>query len=179
MTVEDKIKRAALIVIGSVPVNWFQTISVDNGKALVDAYNKMPELAPSYPVPFTTFLLYMVRKHGITNKILWVGNVMECMPAFVATYPEMRETARATTELDAANMQAEFDAFGSLENCIVKPKLAISPIYRYLVAQDTNMDILLTEDDRLKAINQLRENPYFYLEYPEYQNLMPITWEEL
>jgi hypothetical protein len=175
MNVEDKIKRAAIIVIGSVPINWFQ----NTNNALTNAYNNMPELAPSYPVPFTTFLLYIVRKHGITNKILWASSVIDCIPTFVATYPEMKEIARTTTELDAANMQAEFEAFGSLENCIVKPKLAISPIYRYLVAQDTNMDILLTEDDRLKAINQLRENPYFYLEYPEYQNLMPITWEEL
>lgn len=174
MNLDDKIKQAAQIVLGSVPSNWLPNMSM-----LVTEYESMPEIKQGYRIPYTTFLLYVLGKSGINNQFIWAAQLVKQIPSFVATYDEMKAIAESTTKLDVLNMQAEMNAYDSLEHCIVEPKLAISPLYRYIVAQDTNMELLLTDYDTNKAIKQLRENPYFYLEYPNHTHLMPITWEEL
>jgi hypothetical protein len=174
MNLENKITKAANIVLGSVPENWMYNL-----RMMAEDYRQMPEINPGYIVPYTTFILYVLSKVGINNQIIWAQNMIKHRMPFVETYADMKSTAQTTTNMDVLNMKAELDAFGSLENCIVKPKLAISPLYRYIIAQDTNMELLLTDNDTTKAIKQLRENPYFYFEYLDYVNLMPITWEEL
>lgn len=174
MNSEEHIKRAARIVLKDVPSTWARELP-----KLVSAYNAMPLVNGKYKMPFSTILLYVVRTTGLNNNILYVERLLPLLTKFAGTYQEMEEAAKNTTQLDALNCQAELDAFGSIESCIVKPRLAISPLYRYIIAHDMCVELLLTDADRNKAIEQLRDNPYFYFEYPEYENLMPITWEEI
>lgn len=174
MNTEDKIKKAAQVILNSIPENWLHNMSM-----LCHEYMKMPCMQEGYHPPFTTFLLHVIDKTGIGNNIIWANNLIKQMPSFIAHYPLLQEEAKTITKLDVLNMQAEMDAFDSVENCIIKPRLAISSLYRYVVAQDLSMEFLLTDEDTDKAIKQLRENPYFYFEYLDYKHLMPITWEEI
>ena len=174
MNTEDKIIFCGQLILGSIPDNWLHNMHM-----LCHEYMDMKPIQEGYHTPFTTFLLYVINKTGIGNNIIWAGNLVKQIPDFVTTYPSMQEEAKSITKLDVLNMQAEMEAFDSIENCIIKPRLAISNLYRYVVAQDLSMELLLTPEDTAKAIKQLRENPYFYFEYLDYKHLMPTTWEEL
>jgi hypothetical protein len=171
---EEKIQKAAVLVIDEVPETW----KYNMGK-IIETWKTVPQPAPGYVMPFSTYLYYILNQYGIDRRLLFVDSLFKQLDNFIRCYDGMKQTAKDITKLDYLNFQAELEAYDSIEQCLLRPVLAISPLYRYAVAQDMCLEVLLTEEATAKALTQLRVNPFFYFEYPEHQNLMPATWEEL
>lgn len=172
--VENKVRRAANIVLQGLPETWGYNMT-----PIIEGFRMLPPVAEGYPMPYTTYLLYIVKKYGITAKLLYANALFADVSNFVNSYRSMESAAADITHMDTLNFNAELEAFDDMESAILKPHLGISPLYRYIIAHDVCMEMILKPANAESAILQLRENPFFYFQYPDHINLMPIKWEDL
>lgn len=179
---ERRVENAARLTLGSVPSSWdLRKISERLSQLAPLRYRGCPVDVPEhYQPPPSTYLLWLRREKGISY-VFYPTSVLkeENIDTFQGQYPDMAKEARLTAELDVANFAAELE-ITPLNDLLLQPVLSISLLYRYIAAQEQSMEFLLSDDMILKAINELRANPYLFFAYGENaQKLMPSLWEDL
>ena len=177
----QQVENAARQALGSVPSSW-DVRRISDRLERIKPLNEQPilELDPTLVPPPATYVLWLLRAKGMsfvyyTNAIVADANISE----FERNYEELAEDAKLLSELDVANFVAELEV-SSIDVLMERSCLAISPLYKYIAAQERSLEFLLTDDMILRAIKELRANPYLFFTYGKSaQSLMPVLWGDL
>ena len=138
------------------------------------------ELDPTLIPPPSTYLLWLVREKGIAyafyhNSVLNEANIA----LFESRYQDLAEEAKLTAELDISNFWAE-QSISPIMQILQKSVMSISSLYRYIAAQENSLEFVLTDETILKAIKELRANPWLFFCYgKDAMSLMPVLWGDL
>ena len=177
----QSVANAARQALGSVPSSWgLERIDERLSKLRPMNDQSVLEVDPELVPPPSTYVLWLLRSRGISyafyqSSVLNETNIQE----FEKTYEDMAREAKLTAELDVANFIAE-QSISPVMSIMQRSVLAISCLYKYIAAQENSLEFVLTDELILKAIKELRANPYLFFVYGEdAKNLMPVLWEDL
>lgn len=173
----EQLDRAIEVALSHLQVNWSQADKVRIAQAL----SGLPPLYQGYPMPFSTYLLFVLEQ-GHLNRLCYVNALIHdtILQKFSDGYAEMQADANTTAIVDQKNFQSEACAFQDIAKAISSPHLAISTLYRYMVAIQMSLDSLITDDLFTEAKLQLRKNPYSYFAYgPKFVPFLPLRWRDL
>lgn len=176
-----QVENAARQALGSVPSSW-HIDKIDERLMMLKpmCQQSVIKLDPMLKPPPSTYLLWLVREKGISfafyqNSVLNEENIS----LFESKYQEMAEEAKLTAELDISNFWAE-QSISTKEQILKKSVMSISSVYRYIAAQENSLEFVLTDEVILKAIKELRANPWLFFCYGEAaMSLMPVLWGDL
>ena len=173
----EKLKKAVSAVAGAVPDRWHDKLMED----IADTMDGLQPVARGRPMPYSTFLIYVFDEKG-PNGLLYSNTMFggNCVARFPDKYQQWKEEADVIANVDFQNNAKELDAFNDVEECIKKPHLSISSLFRYILAQKLAMQSLLTEELIAGARYELRKNPWLYFSFgDQFQNYMPLKWEDI
>ena len=173
----EKLKKAVIAVIGTVPDRWHDTLMNE----VVETLDGLPPVARGRPMPYSTFLIYVFNEKG-PNGLLYTNTMFggNFIAKFTERYQQWKEEADVRANVDFQNTAKELEAFNDVEECIRNPHLSISSLFRYILAQKLAMQSLLTEELIAGARYELRKNPWLYFAFgDEFQNYMPLKWEDI
>lgn len=181
MVTEERIRSAAGQVLGSAPSVWnFGEIArrLDSLQPLSE--QPVIRLDSSYAMPPVTYFYWLLRNKGAgslayTTSIVSAANISE----FEADYRDLAEEAMLTARLDRSNFAAE-RSITPLDQLLHHSLLAITAVYRYIAAQENSLEFMLTDKLILKAIKEIRANPFLFFAYGQDEmSLMPVLWEDV
>lgn len=178
---EEKIKDAAGRVLGSVPSFWhLPQIAARLSELQPLSEQRVLKIDPKYKMPPATYFAWLLKEKGVeymvyTNAVL----ADDTISYFESRYNDFAEEAQLLARLDVSNTAAE-RSITPLDVLLQKSVLSISALYRYIVAQETSMEYVLTDEVVEKAKKALTANPWLFFSYGDNaQELMPVLWGDL
>lgn len=173
----DYIERSVIAVFGGVPDTWGGSY-VEKLKAL---HANLPEVSKGFKMPLSTYLYWLLDNYGYSPKVTFLPSLcsVKTYNLFLEKLQILYEDSLLRVALDLKACETQVTAFGGVDSCIFEPRLYVSPVYRYILAQEHGMGMLLEGTDVYDtALTQLRKNPYTYFAYGDIAQ-MPVRWEEL
>lgn len=173
----EQLNRAIDVTMSHLHIGW----SASDKHRIAEALSKLPPLYQGYDMPFSTYLLFVLEQ-GQVNRLCYVNAMIHetLLKQFVDGYAEMQTNANTTAVVDQKNFQSEAFAFQDIAKAISSPHLAISTLYRYMIAIQLSLDSLITDDLFATAKMQMRQNPYLYFAYgPKFVQFLPLRWRDL
>ena len=187
--IETKVENAAQQTLGSVPSSWNIRRVAERMERLkplcqynagTQSKSQRLSVPPDVVPPPITYFLWVQRNAGLKS-LYYVGGLLSesNISAFEASYGDMADEASLTAELDVDNFVAESE-ISDVPAILQHSVLSISTLYKYITAQEHSLEFLLSDEMILKAIKELRTNPYLFFSYGEdAKTLMPVKWGDL
>lgn len=176
-TPADKLVRAANLVLGGVPPKWGKS----GFDLVLEFLVKLPEIRDGYATPHTTYLIYIVNS-GDTSAMSFAQAAVNTKMAegFLNHMGSLDDMTPVLATGDIEGFHREVEAFGDIEQAILKPHLGITPLYRYIAAFQNGLFPLVDTEMMNSAKLQLRTNPFLFFAYGQrMQTYMPLLWKDV